>query len=332
MFKKIVVVASLSTLLGCGIFEPRYKEGLLVGQNLQEDQVKVLAKDSSDSIDFASKIYTKPAIARSNDHLKPESIITDRLTYNIWEKEFFKIYCTEKGGELFYWLVNRNHGAFSGFRGHSNEFLTCEKDGVVESAMLNEAYGRDSQTLPYEIQITYAASDYFKVALANKKLNGYISGNGILAFPSTAIFNAESKYQYVSDNYTVLFDYTNITQEPVEMDILKSTITIHGTKYNVIFDKSRDGKDQVDWNFYNDGNSRDIFIGPEGRRHSKLRFNPGQRLYGEFKIKIPGRTKLSEQDIEKLTFNLDGIECKDFWFFSYYERYKKRMSERKNLW
>ncbi len=148
-------------------------------------------------------------------------------------------------------------------------------------------------------------------------MQGYSSKNGIIIFPSNGIYD---KSPSISDRYTVIFNYQNNTNQPVEINLFNSFVTIKGTKYNLGFKTGRDGQDIIDWTFYSNGHeSNGVFVGPEGSKLSKLRFNPGQRLYGEFEFKIPGKTKFFEKDIDGFVFQLDGIQCDEFKKVSYYE-------------
>lgn len=320
--KFVVVVGFGMAFLNACAVAPTYKEGLIINNKLQEAQVKAIANASTDFVEFAGKIYAKPPIEKGLDHVTVNEVLSDVGIEDYWDNHFYKVYCSEKGGELLKWSANRNFYAFN-FRGLSKKIVACEKDNAVESVLLYESYTRQSTVFPYEVVTTYAKGTYLQKFIEDNKLEGYVSKNGFITFPMSRIFD---KSGAATDSYTVIFNYQNNSNQPVEINLINSYVTIGGTKYNLSF-TAPDGKEIIEWTFYRyDQESVGVFAGPEGNKQSKLRFNPGQPLYGEFRFKIPGKTKIFEKDMDNFVFNVDGIPCDQFSKVSYYDASKSEFS------
>lgn len=286
---------------------------------MQETTVKSIASTSSNVVEFASKIYNKQPIKSGPDFITADTDITDKKSTQYWESDFFKVYCNEKNGKLYRWNANRNNYAFRGFYGYSKNITTCEINNKVESSLIYEWYSSNSTVYPYEVIKTFSNNNYLLSFFDNNKLHGYTSSNSIVTFPEVYI---SSKNNY-NDLYSIIFNYNNNTNKPVEINLFNSYVTINGAKYSLAFDKGRNGQDTVEWLFYSWNNeSYGVFVGQEGSKLGKLRFNPGQKLYGEFKFKIPGLTKISAEDMNSFEFFIDGIKSNNFKKMPYYEANK----------
>jgi len=327
--RHILVLIGIGLLLSACAMGHTYKEGLIVQgkRQLQEDLVKNIAKSSGNIIDYVGQIYTQPLekedVIGSDYLIIVDSFPYSRIDFNYLDTNFFEIYCSEKGGELFQWRVNRHNGyVFSGVRGVAKNLIACEKDSKIESALLYEAYesrNRDGNFLSYKQHKTYANESYIQKVFDENKLSGFISSNEVITFPVIKI-----DASYISDNYSVFFYYKNVTSEPQVINILNSYVMMRGSKYEVDFTY---GREPIRWIFYNDQQSRGVFVGAEGKELTKLRLNPGQMLYGEFVFRIPGLTKIMEEDMESFVFQLDNIKCEKFKKISYYEKFKEKFKK-----
>lgn len=326
MIKKLVTVLGIAMVMGgCA---KTYREGLIIDRKLQESQLKQIASSSNNVIDYATQLYIAEPKSKGTDYVTVARDISERPHFNYWESDFIKHYCNDKSGSLYQWYVSRNDYAYGGFRGVNKQLVTCEKNNKIDSAIIYEWYTRDSQAFPYEVYKTFATGDYTYNLLEKSKLSGYKSSNSVLTFPSTRVYDPNSKFQFVHDGYTFIFDYKNNTKKPVEINLLNSSVTINGVKYDMGFEKNRNGQDIIDWTFYNNNEANNVFVGEEGTKLSKLKFNPGQHLYGEFKIKIPGVTKITEEDLKTVIVQLDNIICENFNKISYYDAGKTQFKDR----
>jgi len=325
--KRLVLLAFASflsiNLSGC-LLPSTFKEGFIVDRKLQEGAARNVAKNSTDILDYASKIYNEKPKQAYNDHVTPETPLSEKLDYRLWATDFFRIYCNEKAGTLNQWQFDRSANAYSYTRGVGKKIISCEKENNIESLLLYEAYKRDSTVYPYETNVTFANSTFLNDFLNKNLLYGFVSSNGVVTFPMTRIYDPSAKFKFVSDQYNVIFNYENNTNKPVDINLFNSYVTINGSKYDLGFEKGRQGQDVIDWSFYSWGQeSQGVFVGQEGSKLGKLRFNPGQKLRGEFKFKIPGRTEINEKDMNNFVFVIDGINCDNFKKSDYFTQNKK---------
>jgi len=310
-------------LSGC-LLPSTFKEGFIVDRKLQEETARNAARNSKGAVDFASKIYNEKSKQAFVDHVITETPLSEKLDYRLWATDFFRIYCNEKGGNLNQWQFDRSASAYSYTRGVGKKIITCEKANNADSLLLYEAYKRDSNVYPYETNVTFANGTFLKEFLDKNYLYGFVSSNGVVTFPITRIYDPAAKFKFVSDDYTVFFDYENTTNKPVEINLFNSYVTINGSKYDLGFEKGRQGQEVINWTFYSWGQeSYGVFVGQEGSKLGKLRFNPGQKLRGEFKFKIPGKTQILEKDMDSFSFVIDGINCDNFKKTDYFTQNKK---------
>lgn len=329
---KLCFVAIFSFILSaCSSLAPvKFKEGLVVNNQVQYAQIEAIAHSSRDAVDFASKVYSPksdkndPGSLMVDKFLVADRSFIDKKNYSMDDRQVFRTYCNSKHGEVFQWDADNSASQYGLFRGINKRFITCEINSRIESALLHESYGRSSTLMPFETFTTFANGSYIEKLFKEGKVQGYASSNGIITLPQTKIYDTEDKARFVSDTYTVIFSFQNTTSRPVEINLLNSYATINGSRYDLGFDKGSSGKDVISWKNYSWGTeSQGVFVGEDGSRLGKLRFNPGQKLRGEFSFRIPGLTKLSDEDMKSFALQFDSITCDGFKLVSYYDLNKK---------
>lgn len=304
-----------------GCITPYFKEGVLKDNRIQQEYIQNLAKQSSDIFDFIQKIYATSPIVEG-EYMVVSKAISERSSLNYWDTNVFREYCNSKNGKLFSLSFNRNYYAFSGFNGISKAFYTCEINNEIDAALIYEVYGRGyaySGQYPYEIYKKYTKKEGFYKLISEFKLEGFTSDNKIITIPATQV----NKKHVISDQYSFLFYYKNNTDKPQTFDFLNSSyVTIRGVKYDINFS---DGKEPINWLFYQwaDASNYGVFVGEEGKKLSKLRFNPTQKIYGEVAFRIPGLTSLKEEDLSDFVIVIDGKAYTNFKKMSYYELFKQ---------
>jgi len=316
-------------LIGCNpaIFGHTYHEGVLKNQVLQNARVAEAAKQSSDVFSFASVIYSSSAKARGDDFIVLDDGFSDRSYGDMSsyiDTAVLKIYCTEKGGELFKWSVQGDYHAYSGFQGISKSFFACEIGKKVSAVLIYEDFGRGQDYLgpmPYRQKMTLGTEKYFSSLIKEYKLEGFVSKNGMVTIPSAKITDAKTHKAPISGIQTFLFSFRNDTQEPVEINMLNSHVMLKGATLPIDF-TFRD--EPIFWQDYNNL-FQGCFIGEGNKYMSSLRFNPGQKFSGQVLYSITGLPKLTEDDIAGLTLVLDGNICKDFQKISFYDLQKTKL-------
>ena len=314
----IVLLSVLAN--ACG---PYYKEGIIKGRILQDDHIADVAKGSSDIFDFAYKIYaklhTKPV---ADDFVVLHKYASERGFGNILRFEdsrIFKMYCSGKGGEGYLWHIDRDWYAYSGFNGISKTFYTCEIDKKVDAAIVVEEY-EASGRLRYEQVWSLVNKKFFDELQSKYKLLGFTSSNKVLTIPLTMVDDPKAKTRGSSGTYSAIFSFKNESKSPVVIDMLNSTVLINSAKYTINFNQQGQ---PIYWQSYS--NSNGIFVGDEGKRLSKLQFNPEQSVSGQVVFEIPGATSIKADDLVNITFLIDTIKCTDFRKTSYYELQKKKI-------
>jgi hypothetical protein len=325
-------VVAISLFLGaCSSLAPvKFKEGLVVNNQVQYTNIEDLARSSSNAVDFASKVYIGKSDKKDADSYVVDKFwvadksYVDQKRYNKEDRQVFSTYCKSKNGEIFQWDADSRTSQYGQFRGINKRFVTCEVNSEIESAMIHESYGRDSTVFPFETFTTFANGIYVEKLFREGKVKGYTSSNGIITLPQSKLYDTADKVRFVSDTFTVIFNYQNTSTRPVEINLMNSYATINGSRYDLGFDKGRSGKDVISWKSYSGGaESQGVFVGDNGSQLGKLRFNPGQMLQGEFSFHIPGLTKLSAEDMKTFALQFDGIACDGFQLVSYYDLNKK---------
>lgn len=319
----LIVLFVFGSLSGC-LLPSTFKEGFIIDRKLQDEAVRNAARNSSNAVDFASKIYNEKSKQTFDNHVVAETPMTERADYKLWATDFFRIYCDEKSGTLKQWQFNRAGVAYSNTRGIGKKIITCENGNIVDSVLIYETYKRDSTVYPYETNVTFAEGSFLKDFIDRNFLHGFVSSNGVVTFPFTRIYDPSAKFKLLSDDYTLIFDFANNTNKPVEINLFNSYVIINGSRYDLGFEKGRHGQELIDWTFYSWGkDSQGVFVGQEGSKLGKLRFNPGQKLHGEFRFKIPGITAITAADMKNLAFVIDGINCDNFKETDYFTQNKK---------
>lgn len=321
----LLAIASLIAINVSGCASPSvFKEGFIVDGKVQEAAASNAAKSSTGILDYASKIYREKPKQTYGDHVVTETSLTEKLDYRLLATDFFRIYCNEKTGILKQWQFNSNATAYSYARGVGRKVIACEKGDGIDSLLLYETDKSDSAALPYETNVIFANGTLLNDFIERNRLYGFESSNGLVTFPMSRIYDPSAKFKYFSDQYAVIFNYENDTNKPVDINLFNSYVTINGSKYTLDFEKGTQGQDVIDWTFYSsDKDSQGVFVGQEGSTSGKLRFNPGQKLNGEFKFRIPGRTEISEKDMADFVFVIDGITCDHFKKIDYFTQNKK---------
>lgn len=329
---RLYFVAGFSLLLSaCTSLAPaKFKEGLIVNNQIQYANIEAIARSSRDAVDFASKVYIRPSDKKEpGAHIVEKFWVADKSfvdqkRYNNEDRQVFSTYCKSKNGELFQWDTDSGSTFYGRFRGINKRFITCEVNSEIESALLHESYGRDSTVYPFETFTTFANGSYVEKLFTEGKVKGYTSSNGMITLPQTKLYDPTDRFRSASDSYSVIFNFQNTTSRPIEINLLNSYVMVNGSRYDLGFDKGRAGKDVISWkNYSSDDESQGVFVGENGSHLGKLRFNPGQKMTGEFSFHIPGLTKLSAEDVNKFALQLDGINCDGFKLVSYYDLNKK---------
>lgn len=331
MIRLYFVMGCSLLLSACSSLAPsKFKEGLVVNNQVQYAIIEDIARSSRDALDFSSKVYIRPSDKKDPDAHVVEKFwvgdksFVDQKRYNNEDRQVFSTYCKSKNGEMFQWDADGGTTQYGQFRGINKRFITCEVNSEIESALLHESYGRESTVYPFETFTTYANGSYVEKLFKEGKVKGYMSSNGMITLPQTRLYDTADKVRFVSDTYTVIFNFHNTTSRPVEINLLNSYATVSGSRYDLGFDKGRAGKDIISWKSYSWGTeSQGVFVGEDGSHLGKLRFNPGQKIKGEFSFHIPGLTKLTAEDMNNFALQLDGIDCDGFRLVSYYDLNKK---------
>lgn len=332
---KFWTLLGMSILLACfagcagvsNIFGPNYKEGVMKDKVLQEAHIRSTAKTSQNITSFADNIYAKPQKAGvENAVLIDESFSAARLgdIRNYYDTTIFTTYCSEKGGLSYTWRVQRDWYAYSGMDGIAKTFVTCEIDGKVNAVLVYEENSRGSGyqgPYPFAQRRLLAPGEYFRDFIGKSRLEGFVSDNRMVTIPVFKV--ADPNVQSASsEKYPILFNYRNDTQNPVSIDMLNSYVTLNGAKYNVDF---KYNNKPIFWQDTRDYNSSGIFVGEQGNKMTRLRFNPGQRLSGQVVCTIPGLSMIKEEDTANLTYVIDTFKCKGFKKMSFYELQKDKI-------
>lgn|GEM_PF-4259954 len=320
--KVLMLSMSLFIIFMYGCITPYFKEGILKDNKIQQEYIQNLTIQSSDIFDFIQKIYVTPPVIEG-DYMVVSKTFSNRSSVDYWDTDVFKKYCDSKNGKLFSLRINRNFYAFSGFNGISKALYTCEINKEVDAALIYEVYGRGygySGQYPYEIYKKYAKKEGFYKLIGEFKLEGFTSDKKVITLPATLI-----NKKHISDQYSFLFYYKNDTDKPQTFDFLNSSyITIKGVRYDIDFSY---GNEPINWLFYQwaDSSNYGVFVGEEGKKLSKLKFNPAQKIYGEVTFKIPGLTSLKEEDLSDLIIIIDGRTYTNFKKMSYYKLYRQEV-------
>jgi len=313
-------------LLMYGCIGPYFKEGVLRDNRIQEDYIQNTTKQSSDIFDFVQKIYATPPVSEGAFMIVYKNV-SENASLNYWDTDVFRKYCEAKNGDLFSITFTRNYYAFSGFNGISKVFYTCEINNDVDSTLIYEVYGRGpGYSGPYQYEITkkYAKKDGFYKLMSEYKFEGYTSNNKVITLPATQV----NKKHAMSDQYSFIFYYKNDTDKPQTFDFLNSSyVNIKGIKYDIDFSSGSHKKDPINWLFYQwaDASNYGVFVGDEGKKLSRLKFNPTQKIFGEITFKIPGFTSLKEDDLSDFVLVIDGKTYTNFKKITYYDLYKQKM-------
>lgn len=324
MYKWGVVLGCSVLMSACSLAPTKFKEGIILNNQIQNAGIDSIARTSSDVIDFARNIYINQAEKKDADSVVVEKFpvadknFVDQKMYEIVDRQIFSKYCNAKNGNIYQWDTDRNTTEYGLFRGINKRIITCEINSKIEAALLHESFSKDSSIYPYETFTTYANGRYIDKIFEEGKVKGFSSSNGILTIPQIKIHDPSSKFNSESDIYKVSFKYKNTTSQPVEINFINSYVMLNGIRYEL----GRYGKETISWSSYNNLN-QNVFAGEKNDFRSKLKFNPGQKFEGEFKMVIPGLTRLTEVDMNNLVVQLDGITCDGFKMVTYYDVNKK---------
>jgi hypothetical protein len=310
-----------------GMYGHSYQEGVMQNNILREGYVASVSKSSQDIFSFTRSIFGKTPNSSSDQFVLLDDGVADRVFGDIndsLDTNIFKIYCSEKGGEVFRWSILGDWHAYSGFRGLSKTFFTCEIEQQVRGVLLYEDFGRGPKYLgpsPYNLKLTIGTGKFFSDLIKEYKLEGFASANKMVTIPLAKLIEQKPKTEPTSDKYSLLFYFKNDTRKPVDINILDTYIIFNGKRYNVDFTFRNE---PIFWQSY-DHISTGLFVGEKNKTMAKLRFTPGQRFFGQVLFAIPGVATLREDDLKNLKFYLDKYECGDFRRISFYELQKNRM-------
>lgn len=322
----ICILTILFTLNGC-LLSSSYKEGLLVSngplssQTLNKQAVANIAKNSKDIIDYCNNIHTNKPEVEFDDRYKEQHTLTGRFSYDGYlDTDFYTTYCGAKNGKL----MESHYGglivANSKAAGLGRRILSCEINDKIESVMTSVIYDYDTKSFPYETQVYFGNESYLSDFIKSNKLYGYESSNKMIVFPSSLVSNYENNEEISVTRFSVLFNYENNSKKPVDINLFNSYLVIDGAKYDLGFERDKNGNDFIHWTFYQGGKKSS---GVLPKNMAQLRFNPGQKLTGEFSFKIPGKSEMTEDEIKTLEIYIDGIKCADFKPIDYHSRNKK---------
>ncbi len=309
-----------------GVFGPSYKEGVINNQQLQNAVVADIVKRSSGLFNYASNIYANSPKASGDQYLVIDEGFSDRRfgdMSNFIDTNIFKTYCQAKGGDVFKWYVQGDFHAYSGFKGISKTFFTCETESQVEAVLIYEDFGRGQKYLgpmPYEQRLTLATGKFFGDLIRDYKLEGYVSSNKMVTIPVTMITDPKTKKGPATEKYSMLFSYKNEKQVPIELNILSSYVLIKSDKLDLDFTFRNE---PIFWTSY-DNLSRGVFVGTKSGYMTRLRLVPNQRFSGQVIFSVPGMSAFKETDFAELTIVIDKNKCTDFKRTSYYELFKER--------
>jgi len=311
-------------------------------QKIEQDRVRQAAQTAPDIQLFASRIYAKN-LAGDPHETTVDSVDSSKATPSYDEKvtfmgvntgnlpirthlNIFKTYCAAKNGTLYRWLVLRDDYAYFRVRGTSREFFTCEINNKVEASLVFEVYtGSSKPNLPYITKTTFIDGARFSEYMESNRLFGWQSANSMITIPGYVIAEPASGVPSNRSQYSFFFNFKNNDSVPREINMLNSSVQLKGKEYAVDYAYARN---PIHWTSYSWGEKNvGVFVGEEGKKLTKMRFNPGQEMSGHVLIKIPGGLSLNEGDMANFVFNLDGNKAQNFNKTAYYEMFKAPLKE-----
>lgn len=320
---RLALVAVLTiNLSSCS---PVFKQGLVTDSGLQEASVRHIAKNSTGIIDYVAKIYNIKPLESFGDHVVTEAPISENLDYRFKATDFFRIYCNEKDGNLYQWRLDISPPSLDAITRDAGRYIiVCENAKKIDSVLLYEAYQSNSLNKTYTTVVTFATKDYLDGFLNKNHLYGFESSNGMVMFPSTGIYDPAEKFRKDSDAYFINFNYENKTKNTVDMSLFNSYAIINGTKYELGPKKGWIERKDIDPGFFSKIKaSIGVFNGQEDNRSGMLRLLPGQKITGELKFSIQGRTAITESDMNSFILVIDGIKYENFKKIDYFTKNKK---------
>jgi len=345
MMKGMVCISFLVSLLlssGCAsspVFKPEF---MGADQQPNLERIRQAANSTSGIIPFVSKIYEE--IIKEDEH----SMEVDRVNSGSpvphydefvqfmgikrvslplrFHLNVFKEYCGSKNGTAYQWLVIPDRYAYYYLHGYSQEFITCEVNKeVIAGLIFVVSTGKKNPNLPYITDTTFVDATRFAGYMKRNRLFGYRSSNGIIMIPGNVLTEPNAKIQYRSIQYGYFLDYKNGGNTPKEVNILNSSVKLNNKEYAIEYKYLNE---PIRWTSYSWGvKNEGVFVGEEGRRLTKLRFNPGQQLTGHVLFSIPGVDMMTENDLSSLVFILDGVKSQDFKKVTYYDQFKAPLKD-----
>lgn len=340
--RSALLLICLLLAVGCASTPVIKPDFMGADQSVNKDRIRHAAQSSQDIHSFVSQVYEKKLGGDAHE-TTVDSVDSSSTTPNYdavvafmgvktgtlplrTHVYVFKTYCESKNGALNRWFFTRDDHAFTRIRGMSREFITCELKNQVAASLVFEVYaGSQKPNLPYITKTTFIDGIRFAEYMESNRLFGYQSSNGMITVPANVIIDPNSRVQVSSTRYAYFFNYRNNDSAPREINMLNSSVQLQGREYAVDYTYSRE---PIKWTSYEWGEKNvGVFTGEEGKKLTKLRFNPGQEMRGHVLFNIPGVTSLNEGDMASFVFNLDGNKAQIFKKTTYYDLFKSPLKQ-----
>jgi len=308
MSRKLYFIIFVVILFSGCSSSPYFREGVFNEQGLQTEYVKSLVKPSTDIFTFIDSVYAVKT-EKYSEHIvlvEPweytQNYLRNRQDVDISNynsPKVYGVYCSAKGGMLYYWKRYSDEYNF-------DKLFVCEIDGKVDSASVYRIIQEgslDSQ-FPFRIKTMFVTKNWFEDYLKNTKTETFVSDNNELLL----------KYLYSDSSgrnqYSARITFENKAKTPMEINLLNSKIIVNGAEYSVDYKRSYDNK-RVEWKHYN---HLDLFVRDD--TFTKMKLNPGEVFSAGITFMVPG---LKENDFKDMIFMFDNIKFSGFQVKTYYE-------------